>query len=104
MLKAMKKLVQKLDENQGNSADMHPEEELVEAEASELLLVCDVVANADRSTRLVEIACMTCLERDGGMRDNDDIQPEDAQNPADVGHTDIPLALNRNVRVVKRTR
>ncbi|KAK9167019.1 hypothetical protein Scep_002210 [Stephania cephalantha] len=41
---------------------------------------------------------------DGGMRDNDDIQPEDAQNPADVGHSDIPLALNRNVRVVKRTR
>ncbi|KAK9112210.1 hypothetical protein Scep_019729 [Stephania cephalantha] len=38
------------------------------------------------------------------MRDNDDIQPEDAQNPADVGHSDIPLALNRNVRVVKRTR
>ncbi|KAK9100478.1 hypothetical protein Scep_023908 [Stephania cephalantha] len=41
---------------------------------------------------------------DGGMRDNDDIQPEDAQNLADVGHSDIPLALNRNVRVVKRTR
>ncbi|KAK9107712.1 hypothetical protein Syun_023723 [Stephania yunnanensis] len=29
------------------------------------------------------------------MRDNDDIQPEDAQNPADVGHSDIPLARNR---------
>ncbi|KAK9160071.1 hypothetical protein Syun_006412 [Stephania yunnanensis] len=27
---------------------------------------------------------------DGGMRDND-IQREDAQNPADVGHSDIPL-------------
>ncbi|KAK9140067.1 hypothetical protein Scep_009748 [Stephania cephalantha] len=40
----------------------------------------------------------------GGMRDNDDIQRKDAQNPADVGHSDIPLALNRNVRVVKRTR
>ncbi|KAK9160073.1 hypothetical protein Syun_006414 [Stephania yunnanensis] len=41
---------------------------------------------------------------DGGMRDNDDIQREDAQNSADVGHSDISLALNRNVRVVKRTR
>ncbi|KAK9160482.1 hypothetical protein Syun_006823 [Stephania yunnanensis] len=42
--------------------------------------------------------------QDGGMRDNDNIQPEDAQNSVDVGHTDIPLALNRNVRDVKRTR
>ncbi|KAK9162919.1 hypothetical protein Syun_003821 [Stephania yunnanensis] len=41
---------------------------------------------------------------DGGMRDIDDIQREDAQNSTDVGHSDIPLALNRNVRVVKRTR
>ncbi|KAK9157510.1 hypothetical protein Scep_004084 [Stephania cephalantha] len=41
---------------------------------------------------------------DGGMRDIDDIQREDAQNPADVGHSNVPLALNRNVRVVKRTR
>ncbi|KAK9118297.1 hypothetical protein Scep_016390 [Stephania cephalantha] len=31
---------------------------------------------------------------DGGMRDIDDIQREDAQNPADVGHSDVPLALN----------
>ncbi|KAK9166780.1 hypothetical protein Scep_001971 [Stephania cephalantha] len=42
--------------------------------------------------------------QDGGMRDIDDIQREDAQNPIDVGHSDVPLALNRNVRVVKITR
>ncbi|KAK9151645.1 hypothetical protein Syun_009954 [Stephania yunnanensis] len=40
---------------------------------------------------------------DGEMRDIDDIQREDAQNPADVGHSNVSLALNRNVRVVKRT-
>ncbi|KAK9104415.1 hypothetical protein Scep_021259 [Stephania cephalantha] len=41
---------------------------------------------------------------DGGMLDIDDIQREDAQDAADVGHLNVPLALNRNVRVVKRTR
>ncbi|KAK9112584.1 hypothetical protein Scep_020103 [Stephania cephalantha] len=46
----------------------------------------------------------TTSTHDGGMRDIDDIQREDAQNPADVGHSNVPLALNRNVRVVKRTR
>ncbi|KAK9104091.1 hypothetical protein Scep_020935 [Stephania cephalantha] len=42
--------------------------------------------------------------RDGGMRDNDDIQPRRCSKSHDVGHSDIPLALNRNVRVVERTR
>ncbi|KAK9100371.1 hypothetical protein Scep_023801 [Stephania cephalantha] len=46
----------------------------------------------------------TTSTHDGGMHDIDDIQREDAQNPADVGHSNVPLALNRNVRVVKRTR
>ncbi|KAK9139837.1 hypothetical protein Scep_009518 [Stephania cephalantha] len=46
----------------------------------------------------------TTSTHDGGMRDIDDIQREDALNPADVGHSNVPLALNRNVRVVKRTR
>ncbi|KAK9114346.1 hypothetical protein Syun_021143 [Stephania yunnanensis] len=41
---------------------------------------------------------------DGEMRDIDDIQREDAQNPTDVGHSNVPLALNHNVRVVQRTR
>ncbi|KAK9121501.1 hypothetical protein Syun_019118 [Stephania yunnanensis] len=45
----------------------------------------------------------TTSTHDGGMRDIDDIQREDAQNPADVGHSNVPLALNRNVQVVKRT-
>ncbi|KAK9088755.1 hypothetical protein Scep_027837 [Stephania cephalantha] len=31
---------------------------------------------------------------DDGMRDIDDIQREDAQNPADMGHSNVPLALN----------
>ncbi|KAK9133534.1 hypothetical protein Scep_013062 [Stephania cephalantha] len=31
---------------------------------------------------------------DGEMRDIDDIQREDAQNPADAGHSNVPLALN----------
>ncbi|KAK9107033.1 hypothetical protein Syun_023044 [Stephania yunnanensis] len=41
---------------------------------------------------------------EGGMRDIDDIQREDDQNPTDMGQSNVPLALNRNVRVVKRTR
>ncbi|KAK9136050.1 hypothetical protein Syun_015380 [Stephania yunnanensis] len=41
---------------------------------------------------------------EGGMRDINDIQREDAQNPSDMGQSNVPLALNRNVRVVKRTR
>lgn len=41
--------------------------------------------------------------RDGEMRDIEGSQREDAQNPAPV-HSNVPLALNRNVRVVKRTR
>ncbi|KAK9134579.1 hypothetical protein Syun_013909 [Stephania yunnanensis] len=40
---------------------------------------------------------------DGEMRDIEGNQIEDAQNPAPV-HSNVPLALNRNVRVVKRTR
>ncbi|KAK9106693.1 hypothetical protein Syun_022704 [Stephania yunnanensis] len=46
----------------------------------------------------------TTSTHDGGMRDIDDIQREDAQNRADVGHSNVPLALNRSARVVKRTR
>ncbi|KAK9114145.1 hypothetical protein Syun_020942 [Stephania yunnanensis] len=41
---------------------------------------------------------------EGGMHDIDDIQREDDQNPTDMGQSNVPLALNRNVRVVKRTR
>ncbi|KAK9097826.1 hypothetical protein Syun_024871 [Stephania yunnanensis] len=41
----------------------------------------------------------------GGRHDIDEIQPEDVQNSlrADVGPSNVSLALNRNVRVVKRT-
>ncbi|KAK9095098.1 hypothetical protein Scep_026567 [Stephania cephalantha] len=43
---------------------------------------------------------------DGGRHDIDKIQPDDAQNPLrpDVGPSNVSLALNRNVRVAKRTR
>ncbi|KAK9101169.1 hypothetical protein Scep_024599 [Stephania cephalantha] len=32
--------------------------------------------------------------QDGGMRDNDDIQPRRCSKSTDVGHSDIPLARN----------
>ncbi|KAK9133537.1 hypothetical protein Scep_013065 [Stephania cephalantha] len=48
----------------------------------------------------------TTSTHDGGRHDIDEIQPEYAQNPLrpDVGPSNVPLALNRNVRVTKRTR
>ncbi|KAK9087229.1 hypothetical protein Syun_029623 [Stephania yunnanensis] len=41
------KVMQKLDENLGYGADAHPEEEVMEAEVSELLLVYDAVNQLD---------------------------------------------------------
>ncbi|KAK9143286.1 hypothetical protein Syun_012686 [Stephania yunnanensis] len=42
--------------------------------------------------------------QDCGMRDNDDIQPKMLKIRLMLVILDIPLARNRNVRVVKRTR
>ncbi|KAK9111928.1 hypothetical protein Scep_019447 [Stephania cephalantha] len=47
----------------------------------------------------------TTITNDGGRHDTNDIQPEDAHNSlrADVSLLNVPLALDRNVRVIKRT-